>query len=147
MLKPQDKENDMDSHVTIIGNMTRDPELRYTPGGTAVANFGVVFNKRRKNDAGRWEDGDPQFFDVTCWNTLAENVDESLDKGTRVVVTGRLEYQQWESDDGAKRSKVIVVADEVGPSLRWATCEVAKVERSDRSQATPAAYDPFEEPF
>jgi len=124
----------MDSTVTIVGNMTRDAELRYTAGGVAVASFGVVFNKRTKNEDGKWEDGDAQFFDVTCWRSLAENVAESLEKGTRVVVSGRLEYQTWEKD-GEKKSKVQIVADEVGPSLRWATAEVSKTERSDRSVA------------
>jgi single-strand DNA-binding protein len=137
--------------VTIVGNMTRDAELRFTSSGTAVASFGVVFNKRTKN-GDKWEDGDPQFFDVTCWRSLAENVAESLEKGTRVVVTGRLEYQTWEKD-GDKRSKVQIVADEVGPSLRWATAEVSKTERSDRSVAAQnaktvqEAFDPGEEPF
>jgi len=138
----------MDTSVTIVGTATRDPELRYTPAGTAVASFGVAFNKRRKNDDGTWEDGEAQFFDVTCWKQLAENVCDSVEKGTRVLVTGRLEYQQWEDKEGGKRSKVQIVADEVGPSLRWATCDVTKNERSDRSAANrPPENDPSEEPF
>jgi len=138
----------VDTSVTIVGTATRDPELRYTPAGTAVASFGVAFNKRRKNDDGTWEDGDPQFFEVTCWKQLAENVSDSIEKGTRVLVAGRLEYQQWEDKEGGKRSKVQIVADEVGPSLRWATCDVTRNERSDRSAANrPPENDPSEEPF
>lgn len=143
----------MDSYVTVVGNVTRDPELRYTSAGAPLASFGVVFNKRKKNDdTGKWEDGDAQFFDVVCWRTLAENVAESLEKGTRVIVSGRLDYSTWEKD-GDKRSKVQIVADEVGPSLRWATCEVARTERHSESVAAQnaktvqEAFDPGTEPF
>jgi single-strand DNA-binding protein len=143
--------------VTVVGNATRDPELRFTPGGKAVASFGVAFNKRRRTASGDWEDGDAAFFDVTCWDQLAENVSASIQKGTRVLVTGRLDYRSWESD-GKKQSKVEIIADEVAPSLRWAT---ATVERTDRREGggggggfdrapmptePPAGYDD-EEPF
>jgi len=139
----------MDTHVTIVGNMTRDAELRFTPAGTAVASFGIAVNKRKK-DGDQWVDDGAEFFDVTCWKQLAENVAESIEKGTRVVVTGRLQQQSWETDDGQKRSKVQIVADEVGPSLRWATCEVTKTERSDRAIAatnTAPAFDDDGAPF
>lgn len=137
-----------DTTVTVIGNMTRDPELKFTAGGVAVVSFGVAVSNRKK-DGDKWVDGDPQFFEVTCWRTVAENVAESLEKGNRVVVYGRLEFSQWENKEGEKRSKVQIVADEVAPSLRWATVEVQRVERSDRSvtQAKENLAAAFEEPF
>ena len=116
--------------VELVGNITRDPELRFTPSGAAVANFGLAVNRRWKNrQTEEWEE-QTSFFDITCWRELAENVTESCTKGTRVMVTGRLEQRSWETDTGDKRSKVEVVADEVGPSLRWATASVSKNERS-----------------
>ncbi|MEE2768851.1 MAG: single-stranded DNA-binding protein [Actinomycetota bacterium] len=112
-----------DNTVTIVGNVTRDPELRFTQGGAAVANFGVAWNMKNR-------DGEESvsFFDVTCWRSLAENVAESITKGTRVVIYGRLDHRTWETQDGEKRSKVEVIADEVAPSLRWATSEVSRNE-------------------
>ena len=114
-----------DNAIHLTGNMTRDAELRFSNSGQAVANFGLAINNRRKNANGEWEDGDPGFYDVTCFGTLAENVAESLSRGDRVTLNGRIDFQQWEKD-GEKRSKVAVIADAVGPDLRWAT---AKVER------------------
>lgn len=143
--------------ITVVGNATRDPELRFTPGGKAVASFGVAFNKRRRTSSGEWEDGDPAFFDVTCWDQLAENVAESIQKGTRVLVSGRLDYRSWETE-GEKRSKVEIIADEVAPSLRWATASISKNERREGATGggfsgggapppePPAGYDD-EEPF
>lgn len=145
----------MTATATVVGNVTRDPELRYTANGVALATFGIAVNRRAKNaTTGAWEDADPEFFDVTCWRELGENVVESIVKGTRVVVTGRLSQRSWETDDGQKRSKVEVVADEVGPSLRWATATVARTERRAsfddepvrRPQPVPT-YHPDEEPF
>ena len=119
----------MTSNVTIVGNLTRDPELRYTPNGAAVAAFGVAVNRRWQNrDSQQWEES-TSFFNVTCWRDLAQNVSESLEKGARVMVSGRLEQRSWETQDGEKRSVVEVVADEIGPSLRWATAKVDKNER------------------
>lgn len=137
----------MSSNVTIVGNITRDPELRFTPSGQANASFGVAVNRRTKKD-GEWVDADPSFFNVTCWQNLAENVAESLTKGTRVVVTGRLEQRSWEQD-GQKRSTIDIIADEVAPSLRWATAQVVKAERSENTpRPTPAkAADVSDEPF
>ena len=115
--------------VTLVGNITRDPELRFTSSGQAVASFGLAVNRRWQNrQTQEWEEA-TSFFDVTCWREMAENVSESLQKGARVVVTGRLDQRSWETQDGDRRSKVEVVADEVGPSLRWATAEVQKNER------------------
>lgn len=112
--------------VTVIGNTSREPELRFTPGGMAVAQFGLAVNRRRQVN-NEWKE-EVSFFDVVCYGTLAENVAESIGKGARVIVDGRLEQRSWETQDGDKRSKVEVIADEVGPSLRWATAEVTKNE-------------------
>ncbi|MBV6448562.1 single-stranded DNA-binding protein [Nitrosomonas sp.] len=118
-----------DSTVTLAGNITRDPELRFTPSGQGVSTFGLAVNRRWQNrQTNDWEEA-TSFFDVTCWGQLAENVAESITKGARVVVAGRLEQRSWENEEGERRSKVQVVAYEVGPSLRWATAEVTKNER------------------
>ena len=120
-----------DNVVTVTGNITRDPELRFTPGGSAVATFGLAWNRRWQNRQTNETEEQVSFFDVTCWSTLAENVSESLVKGTRVVVSGRLEQRSWETQDGDRRSKIEIIADEVSPSLRWATVEVTRNERRD----------------
>jgi len=118
-----------DNNVSVVGNCTRDPELRFTPSGQAVANFGLAVNRRWQNrQTQEWEEA-TSFFDVTCWQQLAENVAESVQKGTRIVVTGRLDQRSWETQDGDKRSKVEIVADDVAPSLRWATADITKNER------------------
>jgi single-strand DNA-binding protein len=115
--------------VTIVGNLTRDPELRYTPGGQANASFGVAVNRRWQNrQTQEWEER-VSFFNVVCWREMADNVAESLGKGARVVVTGRLEQRSWETENGEKRSVVEIVADEIGPSLRFATAQITKNER------------------
>ncbi|HLU41884.1 MAG TPA: single-stranded DNA-binding protein [Microthrixaceae bacterium] len=142
--------------VELIGNITRDPELRFTPSGAAVANFGLAVNRRWRNQqTNEWEEA-TSFFDVVCWRELAENVTESLTKGARVIVSGRLDQRSWETQDGERRSKVEVVADEVGPSLRWATAQVTKTERRDGGgggynapppMQEPPAYNDDEEPF
>lgn len=115
--------------VDLVGNITRDPELRFTPSGQAIATFGLAVNRRWQNrQTQEWEEA-TSFFDIVCWGTLGENVSESLSKGARVVVAGRLEQRSWETPDGDRRSKVEVIADDVGPSLRWATAEIVKNER------------------
>lgn len=113
-----------DNTITIVGNLTRDPELRFTPGGAAVANFGVAWNLKGRDGA----EDKVSFFDVTCWRQLAENVSDSLTKGSRVVVHGRLDQRSWENQDGERRSKVEIVADDVAPSLKWATVELTRNE-------------------
>jgi single-strand DNA-binding protein len=95
-----------------------------------VAKFRVAVNKRYKDEAGNWKDGETSYFTVNAWRSLAENVAESLTRGTRVVVAGRLQMRSWETQEGDKRTVVEIEADEIGPSLRWAT---AKVERQGRS--------------
>jgi single-strand DNA-binding protein len=119
-----------DNQVSIVGNLTDDPELRYTPNGAAVCKFRVAVNRRYKDESGQWKDGDTSYFSVNAWRTLAENVAESLTRGTRVVVSGRLQQRSWETQEGDKRTVIEIEADEIGPSLRWAT---AKVERQGRS--------------
>ena len=115
--------------ITISGNITRDPEMRYTPSGISKVTFGVAVNRSWRNQQSQeWEE-QTSFFNVVCWREMAENVSESLGKGSRVVVTGRLEQRSWETENGEKRSVVEIVADEVGPSLRWATAEVKKNDR------------------
>jgi len=115
--------------VSMVGNVTRDPELRFTPSGQPNASFGLAVNRRWQNrQTSEWEE-QVSFFDVVCWGDMAENVGESLQKGTRVVVSGRLQQRSWETQSGEKRSKVEIVADEVGPSLRWATAQITKVDR------------------
>lgn len=115
--------------VTVVGNITRDPELRFTPSGQANATFGLAVNRRWQNrQTSEWEEA-TSFFNVVCWRDMAENAAESLAKGSRVIVTGRLEQRSWETDNGEKRSVVEIVADEIGPSLRWATAQVTKSER------------------
>ncbi len=119
----------MDNTVTIVGNVTRDPELRYTPSGAALASFGVAVNRRwRDQQTNDWKES-VSFLDVVCWREMADNVCETLSKGARVVVTGRLEQRSWEDSDGNKKSKVEIVADDVGPSLRWASAEITRNER------------------
>ena len=108
----------MSNSVTLVGNITRDPELRFTPSGQPTASFGLAVNRRWQNKQTQdWEEA-TSFFDVVCWRDLADNVSESLTKGARVIVTGRLEQRSWETPDGEKRSKVEVVADEIGHDLR-----------------------------
>jgi single-strand DNA-binding protein len=118
-----------DNTVTIIGNVTRDPELRFTPSGAANASFGVAVNRRWRDQQSQEFREEVSFFNVKCWRELADNVSESLAKGSRVIVTGRLEQRSWEDQDGNKKSVVEIVADEVGPSLRWASAQITKNER------------------
>jgi single-strand DNA-binding protein len=116
--------------VTLCGNITADPELRFTPSGQATASFGIAINRKWDDKATGEKREAVSFFDVVCWQQMAENASESLQKGDRVIVVGRLEQRTWDADDGSKRYKVEVVADEVGPSVRWATAEVTKNERT-----------------
>ena len=125
-----------DNTVTLVGTITDDPELRFPPSGAAVANFTVAVNRRYKNQEGQWEDKLDGFFRCNCWRDMAENVAESLKKGARVVVVGRLQQRSWDDQDGNKRSAFEVQVDEVGPSLRWASASVTK---SQRSGSAPAA--------
>ena len=150
--------------ITIVGNITRDPELRYTPSGQANVRLGVAVNRKwQDRSSGEWQEA-TSFFDVIAWRELAENVNESLKKGARIIVTGRLEQRSWEQE-GNKRSVVEIIADEIAPSLRWATAKVEKTERrggdqggggggggygrsAPAAEAQPQPYDDFgDEPF
>ena len=115
--------------VNIVGNVTRDPELRYTPSGASVTNFSVAWNRRYERNGQQVEE--VNFFDIVCWGSLADNVASSLTKGARVMVTGRLDQRSWETPQGEKRSKVEITADDVAPSLRWASVEIARNPRDD----------------
>lgn len=136
-----------DSQVTLVGNATRSPEMRYTPSGAAVVNFGLAVNRRWKGRDDQWQE-QVSFFDVTCWNDLANNVADTVEKGSRVIVTGRLEQRSWETQTGEKRSKVEVVADDVGASLRWATATVQRNQRSDTTAGSGGggSSDPWSTP-
>jgi single-strand DNA-binding protein len=115
-----------DNHTTIVGNLVEDPELRFTNNGTAVANLRVAVTQRIQQD-GQWRDGETSFFRVNVWRGQAEHLADSLSKGDRVMVTGRLRQRTWETPEGDKRSVTELEADEVGASLKFAT---AKVERA-----------------
>ena len=149
-----------DNTITVVGNVTRDPELRFTQGGMAVANFGIAWNKKKA-------DGEEEvsFFNVSCFRQLAENVAESITKGSRVVVYGMLQQRSWDTPDGDRRSAVEIIADDVAPSLKWASAEIRRNEfrgegggqgggggggsapsRPAPNEAPPA-YDMDEEPF
>lgn len=129
-----------DNSCTVIGNVTRDPELRFTASGQATATFGLAVNRRWMNkQTNEWQE-QVSFLNVVTWRELAENAAESLHKGSRVIVTGRLEQRSWETDGGEKKSIVEIVADEVGPSLRWASAQVTRNERQgDQRDRKPAA--------
>jgi len=121
----------MANSTTITGNLTREPELRYTREGQATTQLGVAVNRRWQDRATQeWQEA-TSFFDVICWRELAENAALTLTKGMRVIVTGRLEHRTWETEEGEHRSKVEITADEIGPSLRFATADVQRIERRD----------------
>ena len=117
-----------DNTVTLVGNLTREPELRYTNGGQAVTSFGLAVNRRYQQN-GEWQEK-TSYFNIVAWAQLGENAAQSLNKGARVIVTGRLEQRQYETREGEQRNTVEIVADEIGPSLRWATAQVEKTSRS-----------------
>ncbi len=125
--------------IVLVGNVTRDPELRFTPNGQATASFGLAVNRRWQNrQTQEWEEA-ASFFDIVCWREMAENVSETLSRGARVIVSGRLEQRTWETPEGEKRSRVEVIADELGPSLRWATCQIVKNERRGAGNDYPSS--------
>lgn len=138
--------------VTVIGNLTGDPELRFTPNGQAVASFTVASTTRMLDKAtNEWKDGDTLFLRCSVWRQYAENVAESLTKGTRVIVTGRLKQRSYETKEGEKRTVYEVEVDEVGPSLRNATAKVTKTTRqggnnTSFSAPTESSDDPWSSP-
>ena len=156
-----------DTIITVVGNLTADPELRFTPSGAAVANFTVASTPRTfDRQTQEWKDGDALFMRCNVWRQAAENVAESLTRGARVVVSGRLKQRSYETKEGEKRTVVELEVDEVGPSLRYATAKVTKASRgsgggtggggfggsgssggSDDPWSTPAAPSTDEPPF
>lgn len=120
-----------DTTITVVGNLTADPELRFTPSGAAVANFTVASTPRiYDRQSGEWKDGEALFLRCNIWREAAENVAESLTRGSRVIVTGRLKQRSFETREGEKRTVFEVEVDEIGPSLRYATAKVNKASRS-----------------
>ncbi|HJQ76029.1 MAG TPA: single-stranded DNA-binding protein [Acidimicrobiia bacterium] len=148
----------MSNNVTLIGNLVDDPELRFTPSGVAMAKIRLAVNRRWRDQSGEWQEN-TSFFTGTIWREQAEQAAESLQKGARVIVTGRLEQRSWETESGDKRSVVEIQIDEIGPSLRWATATVNRTQRQDNwgdnnqaaaGASAPAArddYGPDEAPF
>ena len=148
----------MSNNVTLIGNLVDDPELRFTPSGVALAKIRLAVNRRWRGQDGEWQEA-TSFFTGTVWREQAESVGESLQKGARVIVSGRLEQRSWETEQGDKRSVVEIQVDEIGPSLRWATATVNKTARSggefgvgEAAKVPPAPvardnYGPDEAPF
>jgi len=138
--------------ITVVGNLTADPELRYTQGGLAVANFTIASTpKQFDKQANDWKDGDALFLRASCWREFAEHVAGSLTKGSRVVATGRLKQRSYETKEGEKRTSIELEVDEIGPSLRYATAQVTKADyagssRSTTSSTTPANDDTWVTP-
>jgi len=127
--------------ITVTGNLTADPELRFLESGAALARFTVASTPRTFNkDTNQWVDGEAMFLTCTAWRQLAENTAESLTKGARVIVTGRLKQRHWETPEGEKRSMFGLDVDEIGPSLRFAT---AKVQKATRASNSAAPDDPW----
>jgi single-strand DNA-binding protein len=118
-----------DNEITIIGNLTREPELRFTAGGTATCGFGVAVNRRYQQN-GEWVDAPTNFFNVTVWGQYGENVASSLNKGDRVLVKGRLDFRKYQNKDGVEVTTHDIIADEVAPSLKYATAQITRIERS-----------------
>lgn len=128
------------NEVTLVGNITREPELRYTPSGQAVVKFGLAWNNNWTDRITGEKHEEAHFFDVTAWRQLGERVAESLTKGDRVIVAGRLKHETWTTEAGENRSRVSVEADAIGPDLRWATVQITKAERQEWAAETePAA--------
>lgn len=139
-----------DTVVTVVGNLTADPELRFTAGGAAVVSFTVASTPSKFNrETNKWEDGDALFLRCSAWRQMAENVSESLVRGSRVIVSGRLQQRSYETREGEKRTVIELQVDEVGPSLRYATAEPKRVSRESGGQQArqaPANEDPWGSP-
>ena len=137
-----------ETQMTLTGNLVEDPELRFTPAGQPVAKFRVASTPRfRDNSTGEWKDGDSLFLTCTVWRQAAENVAESLTRGMRVIVTGRLKQRSYETKEGEKRTVYELEVDEVGPSLRNASAKVAKVARTGAAGATQQASGKSADPW
>ena len=135
-----------DTVITVIGNVTADPELRFTPSGAAVANFTVASTPRTfDRQSGEWKDGEAMFLRCNIWRQAAENVAETLTRGARVIVSGRLKQRSFETREGEKRTVIELDVDEIGPSLRFATAKVTKASRGNAAAggAGYSADDPW----
>lgn len=129
-----------DTTITVIGNLTADPELRFTPAGAAVANFTVASTPRTfDRNKNEWVDGDALFMRCNIWREAAENAAESLTRGSRVIVSGRLKQRSYETREGEKRTVIELEVDEIGPSLRYATAKVNKADRKSGGARTTTA--------
>lgn len=117
-----------DNEITITGNLVREPELRFTAGGTATCGFGVAVNRRYQQN-GEWVDAPTNFFNVTVWGQYGENVAASLSKGDRVLVKGRLDFRKYQNKEGVEVTTHDIIADEVAPSLKYATAQISRIER------------------
>lgn len=138
-----------DTTLTLIGNLTGDPELRFTPSGSAVANFTVASTPRTfDKQSNEWKDGETLYLRCSLWRDAAENVAESLTKGTRVIVTGRLKSRSYDTKEGDKRTVMELEVDEIGPSLRYARATVVRTQRNGQGAPQPAApaADPWATP-
>jgi single-strand DNA-binding protein len=134
--------------VTIVGNLTSDPDLRFTPSGSGVASFTVASTPRvLDRDSGKWRDGEPLFLRCSAWRSLGENAAECLTRGTRVIVTGRLKQRSFETKEGEKRTVVELDVEEIGPSLRYATASVQKAARTNGPSAAESTWTNDEPPF
>lgn len=123
-----------DTPITVVGNLVADPELRFIPSGAAVANFRIASTPRTFNrETNQWEDGEALFLSCNCWRQMAENVAESLTKGMRVIVNGRLKQRSYENRDGENRTVFEIEVDEIGPSLKYATANVTRTPREGGS--------------
>jgi len=138
-----------DTVITVIGSLGQDPELRFTPSGSAVCNFSVGSTPRSFNrQTNEWVDGETLWMRCSVWRDAAEHCAETLTRGMRVIVQGRLKQRSWDDQDGNKRTVVELDVDEVGPSLRYATAKVAKTSRSDGGGASPAGrQQPADDPW
>lgn len=138
-----------ETQLTVVGNLTDDPELRFVANGTAMVRFTVASTPRALDrESGQWKDGDPLFLTCTGWRDMAEHIAESLTKGTRVIVQGRLRLSRWETPEGEKRSTYGLEVDEVGPSLKFAEVTVKRLSRAKADGFTPETPpdDPFSVP-
>ncbi|MGW4878926.1 single-stranded DNA-binding protein [Streptomyces sp. NPDC004262] len=125
--------------LTLVGNLTDDPELRFTPSGAAMAKFSVASTPRSYDKtSGQWQDGTAMFIRCTAWRDLAQHIADSLAKGTRVVVTGRLRQHNWQTPEGENRSMLALEVDDIGPSLRFATTDVTRVQRNGANGTAPS---------
>lgn len=130
-----------DTPITVVGNIVADPELRFTPAGAAVANFRIASTPRRFNSqTNQWEDGEAMFLTCNVWRQAAENVAQTLTKGMRAIVTGRLKSRSFQTREGENRTVFEIDVDEVGPSLRYATAQVARNPRQDNSGGNGGGY-------